>query len=783
MKIANKISISFLSVVLILTGIAVPIFYLIAKDSLQKSIYNNLDTAVVSRANHIETYLKMLEISVGQLSKSTALENLLKINGKGDPRQADAFAQAMMRLKRTKEANPAIAEFMLMDKAGKVAVSSNESSIGSDKSADLIFLGGQKGSFIKDVYFSEVYKEPLLAVSTPFLDSQTDELLGVLAARVRLNDLNNIVTEKTGMGDTGKIYIVNKYGYMATPARFKEDVVLKQMVDTENVRKARLHKGREHPLSGEKKINVFPDYRGVLVLGAHEYIPQMQWVVLAEIDAKEAFAPLSKLRLIFLIVLFIVPIAAWLLGIFLAKLITGPLQRLHKGTEMIGFGNLDYKVGTNAKDEVGQLSRAFDTMTESLKQTTVSINTLNKEIAERKASEEALRESQERYRALVDNTILGVTVIDTDYKIITTNTMLAKLFNKPASDFVGKDCFREYEKREAVCPHCPGVQAMASGKTTEVETQGLRDDGSHFSVRNRAIPFFGPDGVVKGFIELVEDITERKKAEEKLSKALEKEIKTREIMTSMLDDTNRVREELEGKLQELKRAQDMLVQSEKLASLGSLVSAMAHEVNNPLMIISGNAQLCLMEDIQNDEVKNNLKIIFEECHRAKDIIQRLLKFSRPSKGETKEVDINKSIEATVSIVAHQFKLVNVEIKRNYLKNPPLISIDEQQMQEVFINLINNASEAMPGGGAITITTSLEGDFFRIDFKDTGCGMSEEAKKKLFEPFFTTKEKGTGLGLAVCYGIIKAHNGELKFESKLNKGITATVLLPLGGGKA
>ena len=140
----------------------------------------------------------------------------------------------------------------------------------------------------------------------------------------------------------------------------------------------------------------------------------------------------------------------------------------------------------------------------------------DRDISKRKRAQEELRESQDRYRALVENTILGVTVIDTNYKIIMANSMLAKLFNRPVSDFVGKNCFREYEKREAVCPHCPGVLAMASGNTTEVETQGVRDDGSRFYVRNRAIPLFRPDGVTKGFIELVEDITDRRQAERDL---------------------------------------------------------------------------------------------------------------------------------------------------------------------------------------------------------------------------------------------------------------------------
>jgi two-component system sporulation sensor kinase A len=270
--------------------------------------------------------------------------------------------------------------------------------------------------------------------------------------------------------------------------------------------------------------------------------------------------------------------------------------------------------------------------------------------------------------------------------------------------------------------------------------------------------------------------------EDKLGMALDEEIKSREIVTSMLDDNNQIREQLEQRIEELKRTQNMLVQSEKLASLGRLVSEIAHEVNNPLMIISGNAQLSLMAGPLSDEVKNNLEIITNECQRAKSIIQRLLKFSKPSKGETKQVDINKSIESVVGIMENQFKLANVDIKREYREDLPLITIDEQQMHEVFMNLINNAKDAMPdSGGTITITTSSEGDYLRIDFKDNGCGMSEDMKQRFPEPFFTTKEKGTGLGLSVCYGIIKVHSGEIKLQSELNKGTTVTVLLPCAMG--
>jgi len=425
MKIANKISLSFLAVVLIVMSVAGTSVYLIVKNDLQKSIYNNLAVAAASRTNHIETYLEMLEISVGQLSKSVVLEDFLKIKDKEDSRYDEAFQQAIRRLKGTKEVNSSIFEFLLLDVTGKVVASSNESSIGADKSTDAYFLGGQKNTFIKDVYFSEEFKEPLIAVSVPFLDSLTGNFLGVLVARVRLNELNDIVTNKTGMGQTGDIYIVNKYGVMITPSIFTKDAVLKQRVDTDNVRKALLHKDAEHVLS--ETVIVFSNYHGVQVLGTHEFIPQMKWAVLAEIDAEEAFAPLAELRLVFFLILFTAVNIAWLLGISIARFISKPIHRLHRGTEIIGSGNLGYKVGTDAKDEVGQLSRAFDAMTENLKNTTTSIGNLNKQIVQRKWAEQKLRESEEKYHNLFESSHDAIMVLS-EKGFLNGNPATLKLF-------------------------------------------------------------------------------------------------------------------------------------------------------------------------------------------------------------------------------------------------------------------------------------------------------------------------------------------------------------------
>ncbi len=265
-----------------------------------------------------------------------------------------------------------------------------------------------------------------------------------------------------------------------------------------------------------------------------------------------------------------------------------------------------------------------------------------------------------------------------------------------------------------------------------------------------------------------------------LEMSLRESEKTRERMISMLDDNNKIRKDLEAKLKELKETQNMLVQSEKMVSLGKLVSEMAHEVNNPLQAISGRAQLALMDEIPNKELEENLKIIESQCCRARDIIKRLLEFSRPSKGVIQEKDLKDILETTIKLVEHQYSLIGIKILREYSPDELKVKVDTNQIEEVFFNILKNASEAMGHGGSITISTSKEGNKARISFKDTGSGIPEEVMKNIFDPFYTTKKDGTGLGLSVCYGLVKDHGGEMKYESEPGKGTTAIVTLPIQG---
>jgi two-component system NtrC family sensor kinase len=238
---------------------------------------------------------------------------------------------------------------------------------------------------------------------------------------------------------------------------------------------------------------------------------------------------------------------------------------------------------------------------------------------------------------------------------------------------------------------------------------------------------------------------------------------------------------VEERTRELTEMQAHLIQSEKLASLGKLAAGIAHEINNPLGGILIYSHLLLEDLDENSPHYENLKKIVKETSRCKDIVKGLLEFARPKEPEMSLIDINDTVERSLSIMEGQALFQNIKIKKSFASDLPKIVADSAQLQQVFINIILNAAEAMDGNGVLTLSTSLNGGgtFIEVKFSDTGHGIKEEDKKRLFEPFFSTKEvgKGTGLGLAISYSIIQKHKGKIEVQSQLEKGSTFIVQLP------
>lgn len=238
---------------------------------------------------------------------------------------------------------------------------------------------------------------------------------------------------------------------------------------------------------------------------------------------------------------------------------------------------------------------------------------------------------------------------------------------------------------------------------------------------------------------------------------------------------------VEERTRELTEMQAHLVQSEKLASLGKLAAGIAHEINNPLGGILIYSHLLLEEAKKNSPTQENLRKIVKETTRCKDIVKGLLEFARPREPEMTPVNINDAVDRSLSIMERQAFFQNIVIQKIYASLPRIIA-DGSQLQQVFMNIVLNAAEAMGGNGTLTIKTYLDpkNDSIHIEFTDTGHGIREENMHRLFEPFFTTKEvgRGTGLGLAISYGIIQKHQGSINVKSQVGKGSTFTVVLPV-----
>jgi two-component system, NtrC family, sensor kinase len=232
-----------------------------------------------------------------------------------------------------------------------------------------------------------------------------------------------------------------------------------------------------------------------------------------------------------------------------------------------------------------------------------------------------------------------------------------------------------------------------------------------------------------------------------------------------------------NKLQEESRKQ--IMQSEKLASVGRLAAGVAHEINNPLTGVLTFAHF-LKDKHENDESdQQDINIIIQETTRVREIIRGLLDFARQTPAVKTPIEINEVIQNLLKLIKGQKEFKNITIVENYKEGLLPIRADKNQLQQVFLNLLLNAGEAIAGPGKITITTFSEEEYVIVRISDTGCGISEDDLNKIFDPFFTTKPvgKGTGLGLSVSYGIIQQHGGTIKCDSILGEGTTFLVILP------
>lgn len=230
----------------------------------------------------------------------------------------------------------------------------------------------------------------------------------------------------------------------------------------------------------------------------------------------------------------------------------------------------------------------------------------------------------------------------------------------------------------------------------------------------------------------------------------------------------------------LRSTQQQLIQSEKLAAIGQLTAGIVHDVKNPLTVIKGVAELLLTEDDLGEELRSEISLMRESAVKANNIVTDLLKFSRQSKPELEIHDMRETVEAALRLTAFPIRKAHVQVVKNLTEKPVMMVYDDQQVEQVLVNMISNAVQAMPTGGLLRVSMSTTSGNLAIEIQDTGIGIPPENLSRIFDPFFTTKAdgEGTGLGLSVSYGIISNHNGRIEVNSIVGQGTTFTILLPI-----
>ena len=412
----------------------------------------------------------------------------------------------------------------------------------------------------------------------------------------------------------------------------------------------------------------------------------------------------------------------------------------------------------------------------------------------------------------------GIRIIDKDFVIVQANKTFAAMVGKELSEIVRYKCHEIFPSDHCGTPECPKVQVMDQGRKRVVQEAVKQNPaGRKFSCLVTAVPFVDTEGRVVGVLESARDISERAAAEAQLENAFAEAHQLAEEVAAGRDMVQRQKAELEKAYHELQESQSQLLQREKMASIGQLAAGVAHEINNPMGFISSNlgtmgrylerlaeflafqgqtVESCCdktseavtelaarRKKLKIDYILNDVGSLLREsldgAERVRKIVQGLKSFSRIDQAQVQAADLNECLDSTINIVWNELKY-KAEVKKEYGELPPTVC-NPQQLNQVFMNLLVNAAQAIEKHGTITVKSWADPEWIFVSVSDTGCGIPREKLSRVFEPFYTTKEvgKGTGLGLSIAYDIVvKKHQGTIEVESEEGKGTTFVVKIPL-----
>jgi len=436
----------------------------------------------------------------------------------------------------------------------------------------------------------------------------------------------------------------------------------------------------------------------------------------------------------------------WEIGLFSDKEASQVTFRELQKTGYIRYADLPLKTIEGKPWEVEFVSNVYEEDSHRVIQCNI------RDITERKLTEE----TRDRLAAIVESSDDAIFSKTFEGVITSWNASAERIYGYTASEAIGQHIsfIIQPERADELAGILHNLQCGARIK--HLETVRVRKDGSKIDVSISISPIVNKDGRILGASTIARDITERKRAEAAMR----------------------------AKQEELLAMTQQLWQSSKLATMGELAAGIAHELNNPLATVSLRTESLLRQFSNRDPKRGALKIIEQEVERMGNLVSNLLQFSRRNHPQISTIDVYQEIENTLDFIEYHLCSRQINVVREFADALPSLHADNQQLRQVFLNLLTNASDAMTQGGTLTLRvaagrTEHGASAIVIEFADTGVGIKPEDLLKVWEPFFTTKEegKGTGLGLAICRRIVEEHKGTINIESEVGQGTTVRITLP------
>lgn len=447
------------------------------------------------------------------------------------------------------------------------------------------------------------------------------------------------------------------------------------------------------------------------------------WTVRVDRPYDETFLPVGELVYTVVILFGLGLTFALIASIVITRGIAGPIWRLAAGTDIIGEGNLEYRFPVTSFRELRTLAESFNRMLEQLQE-----------------KNKALEDSERRYRHIAENSSDIVFTLDKSGFLTYINRKAEEISGYARSELVGRHISTLPFVTEFDMKRLDNEEEIGKLAGQEIEIVFVTKRGEHRTLETNIVRL-PESGQQVLFLGVSHDVTE--------------------------------------KAQIFRR----LLQSEKLSSLGELVAGVAHELNNPMTSVLGYAELLRQEHGESPAVKTDLEKIIVEATRAKKILRNLLIFARRYPPEKAPTDLNDVIESVLEVRAYEISANRIEIERMLDPNLPPVVVDPHRMRQVFLNIVNNAINAMKEQQqerCLTVITTFDATSVRITFQDSGSGIPSRLLTKVFDPFFTTMEvgKGTGLGLSLSYSIVEEHGGKITTLTRRGEGTQFVIELPL-----